>query len=155
MKNKRNVDSPEGIQFESSKEDDHLLKALMDMIPDDPQLKEEDQEEDLEKSIRRKNTKQSRIANASQTPDATLDLHGKTKEEAIIMVQNFVMTSHQQRFRSLLIITGKGFHSGKEGPVLKHAVQSWLKRNGSPYIQNFYHAPSEHGGTGALWINLL
>ena len=44
-------------------------------------------------------------------PDEELDLHGKTQEEAIRMVQNFLLVSHRQKLRHVLIITGKGLES--------------------------------------------
>ena len=151
MKKKRKVEPPSGIRFESSQEDDQILKSLMDTIPEHLHLKEEDHAEEGEPSLKNKKPP----ANGFQTPDAILDLHGKTREEAIRMVQNFVMISHQQRLYSVLIITGKGHHSGEGGPILNQAVRDWLKQNGAPYIQNFSHAPPQHGGTGAFWINLL
>jgi len=87
-------------------------------------------------------------------PDAELDLHGKTREEAIMMVQNFVMTCHANQLRRALIITGKGHHSGKQGPVLKREVQLWLERNGEEYISDFHNAPTRFGGSGAIWLKI-
>lgn len=87
-------------------------------------------------------------------PDGELDLHGKTQEEAIGMVQNFVMVSHRQRLRHILIITGKGKNSGQHGPVLGQAVFHWLERNGDRYVRDFIQAPPRLGGAGAIWITL-
>lgn len=87
-----------------------------------------------------------------QEPDAELDLHGKTQEEAIHMVQNFLLVSHRKRLRHVLIITGKGLNSGEEGPVLKQAVRRWLERNGGRYMTGYVHAPPRLGGEGALWV---
>jgi len=87
-------------------------------------------------------------------PDAELDLHGKTREESIMMVQNFVMTCHANQFRTALIITGKGHHSGNQGPVLKREVQLWLERNGKQYLKDFHTAPGRFGGSGAIWLNI-
>ena len=87
-------------------------------------------------------------------PDAELDLHGKTQEEALRMVTNFLMSSHRQRLRHVLIITGKGNRSGPGGPVLKGAVEAWLTRNGKPFARAFRSAPPEHGGSGAIWVDM-
>ena len=87
-------------------------------------------------------------------PDEELDLHGKTQEEAIRMVQNFLLVSHRQKLRHVLIITGKGNNSGQEGPVLGRAVLHWLDRNGAPYVRDFIQAPPRMGGAGAIWITL-
>ena len=90
----------------------------------------------------------------TRTPDAELDLHGKTQEEALRMVTNFLLTSHGQRLRHVLIITGKGNRSGPGGPVLRGAVETWLERNGKPYARSFRQAPKEHGGSGAIWVDM-
>lgn len=87
-------------------------------------------------------------------PDGELDLHGKTQEEAIRMVQNFLLTSHRQKLREVLIITGKGLNSGEGGPVLREAVNNWLERNGGRFAKSFGWAPSRHGGDGAIWVSL-
>jgi DNA-nicking Smr family endonuclease len=87
-------------------------------------------------------------------PDDELDLHGKTQEEAIRMVQHFLLTAKSKRLRHVLIITGKGLNSGTQGPVLRGAVQAWLERNGAPYLRRFSWAPVRLGGDGAIWVEL-
>jgi DNA-nicking Smr family endonuclease len=87
-------------------------------------------------------------------PDAELDLHGKTQEEAIHMVQNFLLTSYHRKLRHVLIITGKGHNSGAGGPVLREAVYRWLERNGDRFAKTFAWAPARHGGEGAIWVVL-
>lgn len=87
-------------------------------------------------------------------PDEELDLHGKTQEEAIRMVQNFLLVSHRRKLRHVLIITGKGNNSGQTGPVLGPAVFHWLDRNGDRYVRDFIQAPPRMGGAGAIWITL-
>jgi DNA-nicking Smr family endonuclease len=86
--------------------------------------------------------------------DEQVDLHGKTREEAIIIVQNFIKTSHAQGLRHILIITGRGQHSGSQGPVLKTSVIQWLKKKGHPYLKEFRDAPPRFGGSGAIWVEL-
>ena len=86
-------------------------------------------------------------------PDDVIDLHGKTREEAIMMVQKFIIDCYQKNLRSALIITGKGHHSTEKEPVLKKEVKLWLERNGDTYITNFQEAPPRFGGSGALWLN--
>jgi len=92
---------------------------------------------------------------ASETnPDEELDLHGKTVEEAIRMVQNFLRSAYRRRYRSVVIVTGRGLNSGQNGPVLRGAVLAWLERNGTPYCREFGLAPGRHGGDGAILIRL-
>ena len=86
-------------------------------------------------------------------PEDEIDLHGKTRDEAIKIVQKFVIDCYQKNFRSALIITGKGHHSPEKAPVLKKEVKLWLERNGAPYITDFQEAPPMFGGSGAIWLN--
>ena len=87
-------------------------------------------------------------------PDSELDLHGKTQEEAIRMVQNYLLVSQRQRMRHVLIITGRGHNSGAAGPVLKDAVYRWLELNGKRFVRAFTRAPARLGGEGAIWVTL-
>lgn len=140
--------SPPGLSFEFSEEDDRLMESALR----DSELPDDDPDEippDLLSSVPK-----SRRDSSSTHPDETVDLHGKTQEEAIRIVQNFVKTSHTQGLRNLLIITGKGLRSGTQGPVLKRSVEQWLQRNGTPYLREFHDAPPRHGGSGAIWVRL-
>jgi len=48
------------------------------------------------------------------------------------------------------IIHGKGRGSGNRGPVLKSAVNRWLRRHGA--VRAFCSARRNDGGTGALYV---
>lgn len=87
-----------------------------------------------------------------EEPDAELDLHGVTQEQALRRVLDFLLKAHRLRLRAVLIITGRGLGSGEQGPVLRTAVTRWLERNGGPYVRDFHPAPPRHGGEGALWV---
>jgi DNA-nicking Smr family endonuclease len=91
---------------------------------------------------------------AEAEPDDELDLHGKTQEEAIHMVQNYLLVCQRQRLRHVLIITGRGHNSGAAGPVLKEAVFRWLELNGKRFARAFARAPARLGGDGAIWVTL-
>ena len=142
---------PSGITFEESEQNDALMEKIfagLDEVPDkEPALGIPPSEYSLKKP-------RTSSADSVSSPDAELDLHGKTREESIMMVQNFVMTCHANQFRTALIITGKGHHSGNQGPVLKREVQLWLERNGKQYISDFHTAPARFGGSGAIWLNI-
>ena len=139
------------LTFEESEQNDALMEkifASVDEVPDkEPALEISPSESSLKKP-------RNSPADSVSSPDAELDLHGKTREESIMMVQNFVMTCHANQFRTALIITGKGHHSGNQGPVLKREVQLWLERNGKQYISEFHTAPARFGGSGAIWLNI-
>ena len=138
------------VAFEESEQDDSLMEQIFDEIRDVPD-KEPVLEIPVDKSYQKK--KQVSTNNTLLIPDQELDLHGKTLEEAIMIVQNFLITCHSQQLQTGLIITGKGLNSGNQGPVLKKGVEHWLKRNGSPYLRNFHEAPPRFGGSGAIWLN--
>ncbi len=87
-------------------------------------------------------------------PDDQLDLHGKTRDKALRILQRFVDSAIRRNCRTILIVTGKGLHSGSGGPVLKEAVQDWLNREGARYIRTFREAPKQYGGDGAIWVEL-
>ena len=138
------------VAFEESEQDDSLMEQIFGEISDVPD-KEPVLEIPVDKSYQKK--KQASTNNTLLIPDQELDLHGKTLEEAIMIVQNFLITCHSQQLQTGLIITGKGLNSGNQGPVLKKGVEHWLKRNGNPYLRNFHEAPPRFGGSGAIWLN--
>ena len=142
---------PSRITFEESEQNDALMEKIfagLDEVPDkEPALGIPPSESSLKKT-------RTSPTDSLSSPDAELDLHGKTREESIMMVQNFVMTCHANQFRTALIITGKGHHSGNQGPVLKREVQLWLERNGKQYLRDFHTAPGRFGGSGAIWLNI-
>jgi|TARA_B110000495_G_C22631658_1_gene375657 DNA-nicking Smr family endonuclease len=146
----RKSSTSSSLIFEESDQHDSLMEQIFEDIIDVPD-KEPALEIPLSKSSPKK--KQSSAFNTVSRPDQELDLHGKTREEAIMMVQNFVKTCHDNQFRTGLIITGKGHNSGNQGPVLKKEVKFWLERNGKPYLSDFHEAPPRFGGSGAIWLN--
>ena len=89
-----------------------------------------------------------------EQPDAELDLHGKSLDQAMHMVQNFLLTAFRQGLRHVLLVTGKGLNSGEGGPVLRNAVVRWLAHDGGLYVKSFNWAPPAHGGGGAVWVVL-
>ena len=143
--------APTNLIFEESEQNDALMEKIFSGINDVPD-KEPLVEVSHSESYRKKS--RSSYLEKESSPDAELDLHGKTREEAIMMVQNFVMTCHANQLRRALIITGKGHHSGKQGPVIKREVQLWLERNGEEYISDFHNAPACFGGSGAIWLKI-
>jgi len=121
---------PSGLSFEFSEDDDRLMESALrnSELPDgDP----DDLPEDLLAS-----PKKSKRKSSSKHPDDTIDLHGKTQEEAIRMVQNFVRTSHVHSLRNVLIITGKGLHSGTQGPILNAPWSSGSSATARPTSRN-------------------
>jgi DNA-nicking Smr family endonuclease len=81
-----------------------------------------------------------------------LDLHGMTQEEARLALGDFLAEAAHHGRRCVRVIHGKGRGSGHRGPVLKSAVNRWLRRHGD--VQAFCSARRIDGGTGALYVLL-
>ncbi len=80
------------------------------------------------------------------------DLHGMTRDEAHPYLRDFISYASQQDLRCVRVVHGKGLSSGPKGPVLKHAVNNWL-RNWDEVLA-FCSAPSQDGGTGDVYVLL-
>jgi len=85
-------------------------------------------------------------------PEAELDLHGLTREEALTKVGYFLENARHHGFRVVLVITGKGDRSGGEG-ILRSAVSAFLS-NQSGLVLEWFEAPRQYGGSGALVVYL-
>jgi len=85
-------------------------------------------------------------------PEAELDLHGLTRDEALTKVGCFLENARHHGFRVVLVITGKGDRSGGEG-VLRSAISAFLS-NQSGVVLEWFEAPRQYGGSGALVVYL-
>lgn len=99
------------------------------------------------------------LLRATPTGLATLDLHGARQHEVEPRVSRFVREQQKRGGMRLLIIHGKGLHSGPEGPrgrsVLGRATVLALTEGGAaPLVRAFVSAPTALGGTGALLVEL-
>ena len=92
------------------------------------------------------------VARGQLKPQAELDLHGMTADEATLKVRFFLEDASYRRLQTLLIITGKGLHSS-DGPVLRMAVEKLLAQM-PELVLEWGGAPRRYGGTGALVVFL-
>ena len=83
---------------------------------------------------------------------AELDLHGKTVGVARDELGRFLAECRFRDIRCVRIIHGKGKSSSNKGPVLKGKVDRWLRQRDE--IVAFCSAPSNDGGTGAVYVLL-
>ena len=143
--------TPSSFTFEESDQNGDQMKKIFENLKDVP-----DKETPPKQTAVKISSKKSRppTRDLLKRPDDEIDLHGKTRDEAIKIVQKFVIDCYQKNLRSALIITGKGHHSAEKDPVLKREVKFWLERNGESYISDFHEAPPRFGGSGAIWLNL-
>jgi DNA-nicking Smr family endonuclease len=81
-----------------------------------------------------------------------LDLHGMSQAAARDHLIEFIAASSLEGLRCVRIVHGKGYRSGARGPVLKIAVNTWLKRHGD--VLAFTSARAIDGGTGAVYVLL-
>jgi DNA-nicking Smr family endonuclease len=84
--------------------------------------------------------------------EGELDLHGLTQSDARDHLAEFLTDSRQAGWRCIRVIHGKGYRSGARGPVLKIAVDLWLRRHHD--VMAFTSARAIDGGTGAVYVLL-
>ena len=84
--------------------------------------------------------------------DSELDLHGLSQSMARDRLADFIVRARESGCRCVRIIHGKGYRSGGRGPVLKTAVNLWLRRHLD--VIAFTSARAIDGGTGALYVLL-
>lgn len=94
-------------------------------------------------------------------PDARIDLHGMTIEEAHPALISFVLGAHDRGHRLVLVITGKGKDRDAPGPiparlgVLRHQVPQWLSLPPLRHaVLQVTPAHQRHGGHGAYYVYL-
>jgi DNA-nicking Smr family endonuclease len=81
-----------------------------------------------------------------------LDLHGLTQAEARERLADFIAHSRNAGRRCVRVVHGKGYRSGVRGPILKTAVNLWLRRHLD--VMAFTSAKAIDGGTGAVYVLL-
>ena len=103
-----------------------------------------------------------RLRRGAQDVEARLDLHGMTQREAHVELHRFIRDAAARGCRCVLVITGKGSRSdggagvrGSAPGVLRQSAPRWLgAADLSPYVAGFGAALPQHGGTGALYVQL-
>jgi len=104
----------------------------------------------------------TKLKRGKMRPEARIDLHGMTLDQAHPALTRFILTSQGQGRRLVLVITGKGrddshdpvFAPQRRG-ILKRQVPLWLCMApvGQAVIQ-VTDAHQRHGGHGALYVYL-
>jgi DNA-nicking Smr family endonuclease len=85
-------------------------------------------------------------------PEASLDLHGKTVVEAEEALRRFLAESARVRRRCVLVIHGRGLHSGGGPAVLRDAVLHSLLGPLSGFVHCLSTAAPADGGSGATYV---
>ena len=92
------------------------------------------------------------------------DLHGYTLDEANKKVKEIIISCSKNKYREILLITGKGLHStsGEDRYVssdlskLRYSVPEFINSNDElkNYIISIKEAEKKDGGDGAILIKL-
>jgi DNA-nicking Smr family endonuclease len=112
-------------------------------------------------SIRMDQKAFGRMKKGKLGPEARIDLHGMTLDQAHPELAQFIVTSYAQGLRLVLVITGKGHQYDPYNPVplrrgiLKRQVPLWLRMPPiNTLILQTSEAHTRHGGRGAYYVYL-
>jgi DNA-nicking Smr family endonuclease len=95
------------------------------------------------------------LARGEIVPEAELNLHHLTADTAAHQAERFIEQSVAKGRRCVLLIHGRGLHSGPGGPALRPALVEFLSRRPlAQHVLAFTSAPPRHGGAGALLVLL-
>jgi len=87
----------------------------------------------------------------AKAPDASIDLHGLTRDEAWTRLTSFFADARRRGLEKIRIVHGKGNHSEGEA-VLKRATREFIER--CPFAGESGAADNKAGGSGATWVIL-
>jgi DNA-nicking Smr family endonuclease len=136
-------------------EEAESLARLAELVSSEDQFDLADSTEFVEGSVQGFDERVLKKLRAGDfAPQASLDLHGKTRDEAKHAVEAFIQKARIAGHRCVLVVTGRGLHS-EELPVLKAGVQQWLTRGRTArQVLAFCSARPKDGGTGAVYVLL-
>lgn len=96
-----------------------------------------------------------RLRDGALPVEAQLDLHGLTRVKALAKLERFVSAARAAGRRGLLVIHGRGLHSGDEGPALARTVREALTEGAAAgVVLACTSAPPDKGGAGATLVYL-
>ena len=96
----------------------------------------------------------ARLRRGQMRPEARLDLHGHTLEQAHRALAGFIGRAAEDGRRCVLVITGKG-DIGRTGGTIRSEFPRWLNQPRlRPRILAFAEARPRDGGGGAFYVLL-
>ena len=96
----------------------------------------------------------ARLRRGQMRPEARIDLHGHTLEQAHRALARFVDRAADEGRRCVLVITGKG-GVGRTGGTIRSEFPRWLNQPRlRPRILAFAEARPKDGGAGAFYVLL-
>ena len=135
-------------------EEQKALAALRDLVEGKVEFTLEYSDEYVQGFITDLDPKIYRQLRAGQfSPEAHLDLHGFTADQAKLTLFHFMREQYLAGKRCLLLIPGRGANSPGGMPVLKEELKSWLTHDPlKRVVLAFTTALPRHGGAGALYV---
>jgi len=109
------------------------------------------QDKDIEDKDKPISAQEKRRRLRNKKPDAELDIHGKTRDEAWQELETFFGGAKEKGFEKIMVIHGKGNHSAGES-VLKRVVMDFIER--CPFAGESGKGKAAAGGEGATWVLL-
>ena len=111
--------------------------------------------------VRMDHKKFAKMKRGKFKPEGRIDLHGMTVDVAHTALTAFILNSHAQGKRLVLVITGKGKSTPDDGPIprrmgiLRQQLPHWLETPPlRQIILEFHPAHARHGGSGAFYVYL-
>lgn len=103
-----------------------------------------------------------RLSRGKQLPEARLDLHGMTRDQARQALTGFLLSARARGQRLVLVITGKGRSRPDDDlavpsrpGALRHDLPQWLQMPPlNAMVLDLRLAHRRHGGAGAFYIYL-
>jgi DNA-nicking Smr family endonuclease len=87
-------------------------------------------------------------------PRRQLDLHRKGAADARQALDEEILRARRESLNCVLVVCGRGLHSGLEGPVLPEVAIERLSEELADHVLAFCTAPRRWGGEGALLVML-
>jgi len=95
------------------------------------------------------------LRNGTYSIQGQVDLHGLSRAEARIVVEDFIIRMSRERSCCVKIVHGRGINSPSDRAVLKENLQRWLAtRRMSHHVVAYASAPYTDGGVGAIYVLL-
>lgn len=102
-----------------------------------------------------------RLKRGKANPEARIDLHGMTADNAHAALTGFLFRAQASGKRLVLVITGKGRGGDDDGPipmrsgVLRQSLPRWVRQPPlGAIVLNVAEAHQRHGGSGAFYVYL-
>ena len=108
-------------------------------------------DKDVEEKDKHTSAQEKRRRLRNKKPDAELDIHGKTRDEAWQELDVFFGNAKEKGYEKIRVIHGKGNHSTGES-VLKRTVMDFIER--CPFAGESGRGKTSSGGEGATWVLL-